>query len=331
MPQRAVTSALALVVAGWVVLLGGAVPASADSSLAFTIADQRITESSGLAVDVARQRYWTINDSGAGGVAYALAQDGATIGTLRYRAHPVDVEAIALHDRRLYLADIGDNQASRRFVTVYWFDDPTPDDSIRAYRSYDFRYPDGPHDAETLLVSPSGRLYIVTKEVQGAIYAAPDKPTRVGTNELTKVGSAPAFVTDGTFLPDGRIALRTYVSVLLLEPNSYAVTADATLPLQPQGESLCSSLDGKALLVGSEGRRSSVLQVDLPSGRGGAPSGVPSPPGTASPTPTATPSTATDEPASTRSVGRQGTGLALGMAAVVAVVAGLVVGLARRG
>ena len=83
-----------------------------------------------------------------------------------------------------------------------------------SYHAYDFRYPDGPHNAETLLVNDSGRLFIVTKDKEGAVYAAPRKPDRQGVNELKKVGSAPTDVTDGTFLPGGdRIALLTYTSI----------------------------------------------------------------------------------------------------------------------
>lgn len=308
------------------VLLLGTSFAWANSSIAFTITDSRITKSSGLARDVANQRFWTVDHSGDSGVVYGLAQDGATIGTLHYRAHPRDVEAVAMQGARLYVADIGDNTRSRDHVTVYLFDHADPDDRNHLYEAYDLRYPDGPHDAETLLVSPEGRLYIVTKEASAHVYAAPVTPSRTGMNELRSVGAAPAYVTDGTYLPDGSIALRTYLAVLMLDPTSYAVTASAALPLQPQGESLTVSLDGDSLLVGSEGRRSTVLQVDVPTSQGNVPSGEPSPPGTASTSPSATPTATRGGSSDSGPAGhtRTGTWLALGLAGVVAVVAGLV-------
>ena len=88
--------------------------------------DDRITESSGLARDAAAGPYWTVNDSGDGGTAYGLSPTGKILGTLNYRAQPDDVEAVAVHEDRLYVADIGDNNDERDFVTVYYFDDPRP-------------------------------------------------------------------------------------------------------------------------------------------------------------------------------------------------------------
>src|SRR5687768_558554 len=188
--------------------------AVAEDTLAFTIKDARITESSGLAVDPAGNLYWTVNDSGDRGVAYGLGLDGTVQGTLNFRAQPQDVEAVAVYEDRLYVADIGDNNRDRDFVRVFFFTNPRANGLTVTYHAYDFSYPDGPHNAETLLVDDSGRLFIVTKGRNGAIYEAPAKPDRQGVNELEKVGSAPGAVTDGTFLPGGqRIALLTYTSV----------------------------------------------------------------------------------------------------------------------
>ena len=175
--------------------------ASAADEVAFTISDDRITESSGLATDTAADLYWTINDSGSSGIAYGLNEDGETEGTVRFLADPVDIEAIAVDDNRLLLADIGDNRARRDFITVYAIDDPEPNDDTRTYRAYDFAYPDGAHDAEAMLVNGRGRIFFVTKEARAGIYRAPANPTRQGVNRLTRVGEAPAFVTDGTFSP----------------------------------------------------------------------------------------------------------------------------------
>ena len=267
---RGATAALAVVLVitllGWSVAL----PAAADT-VEFTITDPDIIESSGLATDAEAERYWTVNDSGDAGVAYALDDQGETRGTLQFRVEPVDVEAVAFHEGRLYVADIGDNRARRDSVTVYFFDDADPATEPVVYKAYDFSYPDGPHDAETLLVDGDGRLFIVTKGVEGGIYAAPTSPSRQGVNELERVGDAPAFVTDGTVLPDGRFALRTYVSVEIVDPDSYEVVARAATPAQKQGESITTTFDGKDLLVGSEGRRSKVLRIDVPTALDAAP------------------------------------------------------------
>ena len=163
----------------------------------------------------------------------------------------------------------------------------------------------------------------MTKSQDAGIYAAPLKPHRQGINTLKKRGPAPAGVTDGTFLPGGtKIALLTHSTLEVLDANTYHVLASATIPHQPQAESLTLSLDGQSLLVGSKGKKSKVYAVAVPN--------------EASPTPTPSVS---EEPDSQTDVApdqadaienQKGTLLALGLAGVVALVAGTVVALVRK-
>jgi hypothetical protein len=295
--------------------------AAAEDTVAFTIKDARITESSGLAVDPAGNIYWTVNDSGDRGVAYGIGLDGEVQGSLNFRAQPVDVEAVAVHKDRLYVGDIGDNNGRRSFVRVFYFNNPRANGLTVTYHAYDFRYPDGSHDAETLLVNDSGRLFIVTKDHDAAIYAAPRKPDRQGVNELKRVGAAPSEVTDGTFLPgEDKIALLTYGSVSVIDASTYQVLASSPIPHQPQAESLTQSLDEQSLLVGSEGKKSKVYAIPVPSAV------------TPTPTPSEEPQSETDVPddRSDAIQNQKGTLLALGIAAFVALVAGTVVALVRR-
>jgi hypothetical protein len=305
------------------VVLLGITPsfAAAEDTVAFTIKDARIAESSGMAVDPAGNMYWTVNDSGDRGVAYGIGLDGKVQGTLNFRAQPIDVEAVAVHDDRLYVADIGDNNGRRNFVRVFYFNDPRANGLTVTYHAYDFSYPDGAHNAETLLVNDSGRLFIVTKGQDGAIYAAPKKPDRQGVNELKKVGSAPSDVTDGTFLPDGdKIALLTYSEITVIDASTYEVLASSRIPHQPQAESLTLSLDEQSLLVGSEGKKSKVYSVSIPSAA------------TPTPTPSEEPQAETDVPEDQAGAiqNQKGTLLALGLAGFVALVAGTVVALVRK-
>ena len=313
---------LGLLLLGVVLLAIVPTVAASEDTVAFTIKDARITESSGLAADPGSNLYWTVNDSGDRGVAYGIGLDGTVQGTLNFRAQPEDVEAVAVYEDRLYVADIGDNNRDRDSVRVYFFTNPRANGLTVTYQAYDFSYPDGQHNAETLLVDESGRLFIVTKGQEAAIYEAPAKPTREGVNELEKVGSAPSNVTDGTFLPGGdRIALLTYNSVEVLDASSYEVMASAPIPDQPQAESLTISLDQKSLLVGSEGKKSKVYAIPIPSDA----------------TPTPTPGASTDPGAETDVPEQQanswqsqrGTLLAIGLAGFVALVAGTVVALVR--
>lgn len=285
-------------------------------SPAFTIGDSRIKESSGLTRDTGNNLYWTVNDSGDTGVIYAIGPDGKTKGTLEYAAKPVDVEAVLMVGNRLYVGDIGDNQRKRDKITVYYFDSPAPNDNRSgSYRSYDFVYPDGPHDAEAMLVDKQGRLLFVTKEAEGDVYAAPRQLRTDAPNTLTRVAQGPSFVTDGAVLPDGRLVLRSYVAVEVLSPEIYSTVARAPLPFQPQGESIAVSLDGKSLLAGSEGADSVVMSVPIPKQLEVAPTpGVTPPP---SPPPSEAPvDEAPIEPPSARA-SRTGTLVALLLALLV--------------
>jgi hypothetical protein len=318
--SRALSRVSLLLVAG---LFFAIIPASAvaEDTVAFTIKDARITESSGLAVDPAGNIYWTVNDSGDRGVAYGIGLDGEVQGTLNYRAQPFDVEAVAVHDDRLYVADIGDNDRDRDFVRVFFFDNPRANGLTVTYHAYDFSYPDGPQNAETLLVNDSGRLFIVTKGQNGAVYAAPRRPDRQGVNELKRLGSAPSGVTDGTFLPGGdKIALLTPSAISVIDASTYQVLISSPVPPQPQAESLTLSLDQRSLLVGSEGKRSKVYSVPVPT--------------TATPTPTPSedPGAETDVPDDRTGAiqNQKGTLMAVGLAGFVALVAGTVVALARK-
>jgi hypothetical protein len=317
---RALSRVGLLLIAG---LFFAIIPASAaaEDTVAFTIKDARITESSGLAVDPGANIYWTVNDSGDRGVAYGIGLDGEVQGTLNYRAQPFDVEAVAVDGDRLYVADIGDNNRRRDFVRVFFFDNPRANGLTVTYHAYDFSYPDGPQNAETLLVNDSGRLFIVTKGRDGAVYAAPRRPERQGVNELKRVGSAPSGVTDGTFLPGGdKIALLTPGTISVIDASTYQVLTSSPIPPQPQAESLTLSLDQRSLLVGSEGKKSKVYAVPVPTET------------TPTPTPSEDPGAETDVPDDQTGAiqNQKGTLMAVGLAGFVALVAGTVVALARK-
>ena len=306
--RRALSGALAIAAS---LLLAALLPSTAFAqSVAFTVKDGRILSSSGLARDVNAGLYWTANETGSRGVVYGLTTTGAVRGTLNYRAKPVDVEGLAVVNDTLYVGDIGDRTRTRSLVTVYRFDNPRATGLTVTYRSYDFAFRDGPKDAETLLVTESGRILLVTAGKNAAIYAGPQQPSRQGLNRLTKVADAPDDITDGAFLPGGKkIALRSNTTVYILDASSYKTLVSAEFSTQPKGKSLAISLDGESLLLGTQGRNAKVYAVPIPTRV----------------TPSASPSidAQSEEVAG---MGRRGTLLALGLAAVVAVVAGVVAG-----
>lgn len=320
---RGVLGAGVAMLLGGSLLIGGPLSMARADDAAFTITDKRITQSSGLAADAAAQVYWTVNDDAPGEV-YALGEDGAVKAVISYGADITDVEAVARGRDRLYVGDIGDNKRKRSMITVYSFLNPQARTATLQYRAWDFTYPDGKaHDAEALLVDANGQIYIVTKAAKGAIYTFKGAPSSQGTNKLSKVADAPPYVTDGTFLPDGRMALRTYVGVYVLDKKQ-DVVAEAGIPFQQQGESMTTSLaDANSLLIGSEGADQPVLSVPIPAGRADVPTASAPPESDASGE--ATPA-ADDEGSGDNS----GTFQALGIALAVALAAALVTALLGR-
>jgi hypothetical protein len=245
-----------------------------EPSRLFSFADERISESSGLAVSALhRGVVYTHNDSGGRPAIFAVGADGRTRAVLTLRgAAARDWEALAPgRDRTLWAGDIGDNGGRWEEIRVYRVGEPrTLRSGDVSWARFRLRYEDGRHDAETLLVDPrTGQLYVVSKAESGAgVYAAP-RDLRTGkVNVLRRVADAPPTVTDGAFLPDGQhVVLRGYGSATVLDRRWRTVTTFG-VPLQRQGESLAAVRDGTAVVVGSEGRGSDVWRVPLPVGTG---------------------------------------------------------------
>ncbi|WP_431897391.1 hypothetical protein [Nonomuraea sp. bgisy101] len=263
----------------------GAVPArggpSADPAEAerekieFKISDPRITESSGLALSPTRDGIvYTHNDSDAGPIFYALGADGKTRATFTLRgAQARDWEAMAaVKDPAtgrgvLWFADIGDNfDGAWPDISIYKVAEPSTlrDATLPAVR-YRFKYEDGGHNAEGIMVNPkTGRLFVVTKQFAGAIYEAPRRLRTDRTNILRRVGSAPIMATDAAYAPDGSsFVIRTYFSATVFSGFDEQL-AKVSMPALDQAESIAYTRDGKALLTGSEGADSPVYRVPLP-------------------------------------------------------------------
>ncbi|WP_427888997.1 hypothetical protein ACQHIV_37095 [Kribbella sp. GL6] len=238
----------------------------------FSIKDDRIKHPTGLVRSTKHQgTYWAVSSSGATGRVFALDTTGKVQAVFRFGANVADVEALGM-DRNgtLYIADIGDSKLSRNQIEIYTI--PEPDslqDANVKYHQYDFKYPDGAHDAETLLIDPeTSQLYVVTKSSNGAgtIYSAPASPTRQGTNDLTKVAAAPTgVITDGTFLPDGqRVVLRTSTDLATVAwgDNPNAIARSAALP--GEGGSLALGATDGTVVFAADGASPGVYELAVP-------------------------------------------------------------------
>ncbi len=266
----------ALVLAASFALSGaayGAGPADRGPAVAFTMSDPRITESSGLAASrLHRDVYWTHNDSGDGPYVYAVdGRTGRTLARVTLRGVTArDCEAITIGpDGDIYLGDIGDNlDGAWPQVYVYRFPEPRTlrDQSVAATR-FTVRYADGPRNAESLMADPrTGRLYIASKNAAGGhLYRGPARLSPSGVNVFHRIADVP-WVTDGAFSPDGsRLLLRGYLGATDYRWHDGRPTriGEVALPVEPQGESVTYTTDGRALMVGSEGTDSQVWRVPL--------------------------------------------------------------------
>ncbi|WP_433246553.1 hypothetical protein ACQPYK_45440 [Streptosporangium sp. CA-135522] len=257
----------------------GAEARADGDALLFTFKDRRITESSGLAVSPThKDLYYTHNDSSAGPVFYAVGPNGRTRATFTLRgAEARDWEGMAATKDPvtgagvLWFADIGDNfDGAWPDVSVYKVTEPTTFTrtalpTILPAVRYRFRYEDGGHNAEGVMVNPrTGRLYIVSKEFSGSVYAAPKRLRADRDNVLRKVGSAPIMATDAAYAPDGSsFVIRTYFSATVYRVPGEQI-ARVSMPALDQAESITYTPDGQALLTGSEGTGSPVYRVPLP-------------------------------------------------------------------
>jgi outer membrane protein assembly factor BamB len=239
------------------------------------------TELSGLVASPSQPGIlWSHNDSGDRARLFALRTDGSLVASLDVPgAQAVDWEDIAVGPGGdLLAADIGDNAAKRPTIIIYRVPEPrlaarpattAPATPLR------LTYPDGAHDAETLLADRrTGELVVVTKSLDGrsGVYAG---STARGDQQLRRTGGLRlgfgGLATAGDVSADGRvIAIRTY-SALYVWARRPGATLAATLRRAPcvgraqlaregQGESLALNRDGRSFFTVPEGAAPTLRQ-----------------------------------------------------------------------
>ena len=246
-----------------------------------TVTDPALREISGIVASVRTPGVWWVhNDSGDTARVFALSGDGRTLGQFTLAGVTArDWEDLAIGPGPvagtpyLYLGDIGDNSLARTSIVIHRIAEPavsaaTTGTSVTlgGVETLTLRYPDGPRNAEALLVDPtSGTLVLVTKTSSGAaeVYTAPGGLVAGSTATLTRVSSfSPGVVTGADVTRAGDVvALRTYSSVLLYQRPAGADLAAAlgtrpcTAPSasESQGEAIGFLPDGSGYLTVSEG------------------------------------------------------------------------------
>jgi hypothetical protein len=263
-----------------------------------------VNESSGIAASRRNPGVlWTHNDSGDGAYLYAIDRRGKGVGVYLVRsAAAVDWEDIAWgpgpdgKGNYLYIGDVGDYFKNRTDCCVYRIPEPkigadgrigtkaapllTAEPTVRLA----YRFPDGHHNVEALLVHPkTGIIYLVTKDESGTsgVYRFPKETGNHFTQYmLEKVGTLtfanethpfPNLVTGGDIAPDGRrVILRTYFAAYEWRLPDGEDDFDAIwrttpalvpVPFTQQGEAICYSADGKSLLATSEKRPTPLYEI----------------------------------------------------------------------
>ena len=260
-----------------------------------TIESDEIDELSGLVLGRASPTtFFAHNDSGDAARFFAFDQRGRTVGSFSLDGvEAIDWEDIARGPCRkgdpsscLYIADTGDNRRGRDVLAIHRIveprlEEPRAAEPTRARltpTTISFRYPNGRHDAETLLVHPTtGVITLVTKNKTGpsGIFEIPE-PTRPGEivtaiakGEMTPPVGINAMTAGDVNPAASAILIRTYTNVFFYPMHPGQAVADALrgrpcvlpAPVEKQGEAIAFVDDGAAYVTASEGRQSTLQRI----------------------------------------------------------------------
>lgn len=247
-----------------------------ETGVRFAFADSEIDESSGLVAlgPGEGDLVVTVNDSGDEARVFTVDPDtGETVGTTRWDADVADVEALApagppASATEVWVADIGDNYRRRDEIVLYRVPVARGDRVLAAdeVETYRLRYPGGARDAESLMVHPgTGRLLVASKGLLGGhLYQAPAQLDVEAPMTLERLRELPGMLTDGSFFADGEhLIVRSYGDAYVYTYPELALVGEFPLPSQRQGEGLAVTAEG-GLLLSTEGKRSDVLQLEVP-------------------------------------------------------------------
>lgn len=188
-----------------------------------------IREASGLVASRTHTNVlWTHNDSGVPAI-YAVNTRGEHLGTyILHGCTGIDWEDITIgtgpDQDYLYVGVIGDNRRHRQSRSICRVREPLVNEhqepvtqDLHEIDVTSFRYNDGSHDAETLMMDPwSGSFYIISKRVKPAgIYRVTSSFNDKKIITLTRTGELPyKYIVAGDISPDGKeILIKTYTTI----------------------------------------------------------------------------------------------------------------------
>jgi hypothetical protein len=261
---------------------------------------KEMDETSGLVASAINPDiYYAHNDSGDTSRFFAITADGKLKSTIFFtgdvnipKLGVVDCEDIAIGPgpakgkSYVYLGDIGDNRAVRKFITIYrmeeqkaWVKDSiTHAEPVRLH----LKYPDGPKDAESLTIDPIEKLlYIISKRGDSVgVYTSPltykanDTLNLTFRGKLFFKGLKPfKWITAADVTADGKqILVRNYEKVFYWKRAAKEsiwqtlkrTPAELPYKQEKQGEAIAFTRDGTGYYTTSEGIYAPIYFYRLP-------------------------------------------------------------------
>jgi len=271
--------------------------------------EDKLDEASGLQASFSYPGdFFTHNDSGKS-VIYVIDDSGNDLG--KFDVEPAknkdweDITSVPVDDGRWLVAgDIGDNSAKRKYITLYFVEEPGPGKNGRysgeqlLQHRLDLNYPDGPRDCESMSYDPIGnQILLLSKRDKPARLYAIDLETALTESEaeLSFLGTIWPFRqptikdrakwggrTDWISQPTGfdisgdgsEAAIISYRSLYRFrrKANEDWITAlqrkptEVVGPPAPQNEAVAYSLDGEYIFVTTEKLPAPVFRFQFTDG-----------------------------------------------------------------
>ncbi|MGI5167634.1 hypothetical protein ACQEU3_25110 [Spirillospora sp. CA-253888] len=243
---------------------------SVTPSVAFRVSNARVTGVSAVAAGVAHPDvWWTLGTVGGKARLLALGRDGLVQAVFGVSGLPagrhwdaLTVVRKGLGSSSLLLGSLAEGR--RGGMSLYEVPEPMIVRSrMLVAQEHRLRYPDGGHEAGTLLADPrKKRVYIVTRTAREARIFALPAALGTGVNELTRLRTLRFGVRSAAFAPDGRLFLRTMVDLRVLEG---VLSAKAQVLKVPRtGDVLGIEADGRRAVLVDRGPRPAFRAVSLP-------------------------------------------------------------------
>jgi hypothetical protein len=240
---------------------------------------REINEASGIAASKKNIGVlWTHNDSGDSARIFAIDTHGKLLGIYHIEGvtnrdwEDIEVGPGQVKGKEyIYISETGDNDAKYKKKYIYRVPEPDVDTNKAAVYAtlkdcdiITFKYPDGPRDAETLLLDPLTKdLYVVSKREKNVnVYLLNYPQSLKNTSTIKYMLTLPfTMVVGGDISYNGEeILLKTYDSVYYWKRNAGQSVVESlenkyyTLPYirEPQGEGISWSYNADGYYTISE-------------------------------------------------------------------------------